>query len=315
MRLSPTIQRVFRTSLPCRNAPPLGYGNVALTSLSRREEVSAVVVQSPIASDGLTARESGAWVLDKKVLVEKCLGIFTTGVGKKRGGKLAYVDLFSGPGKNAIRDTEEEIDGSPLLALRYGFGHYVFVDKPEILSTLRMRLSNHPKMSLISFVEGDCNLVIDEVLRQLPADHLTLAFIDPTGLQIRFETIRRLVDNRKVDLLMTIQFGMGILMNLHQHFNSEGEALTGFLGNTDWRQDVEQAGTASQAGRRILDRYLAQLRALDYLDTEDLEIVRNDQNMLLYFIIMASRHALGKKFWGEVTKIAPSGQRRFLFGQ
>jgi len=265
---------------------------------------------NPIASDSLPARESGAWVLDKKVYVEKYLKIFTKGISNKWGGKLAYVDLFSGLGKNVIRETGEEVDGSPLLALSCDFGRYVFVDMPEVLATLRMRLRSHPKLAHISFVEGDCNVVIDEVLGLLPADHLTLAFIDPTGLQIRFNTIQRLVHNRKVDLLMTIQFGMGIQMNLPQYIKSQGAALTDFLGNSEWRKDVEEAGTVFQAGRRILDMYMAQLRSLGYRDSKDREMVRNDQNMLLYFVIMASRHELGEKFWREVTKIRPSGQRR-----
>ena len=60
-------------------------------------------------------------MLDKKVYVEKYLGIFTKGVSNKWGGKLAYVDLFSGPGKNVIRETGEEVEGSPLLALQCDF--------------------------------------------------------------------------------------------------------------------------------------------------------------------------------------------------
>jgi three-Cys-motif partner protein len=278
-----------------------------------RTEYSIVAEQLPIpiASDGFPARDSGAWVADKKAYVERYLTIFTKGVSTKWGGKLAYVDLFCGPGKNVIRETGEEVDGSPLLALKCDFGRYVFVDTPEVLSTLRVRLRDEPKLSRVSFVEGDCNIVIDEVLRLLPSDHLTLAFIDPTGLQIRFDTIMRLVHNRKVDLLMTIQFGMGIQLNLPQYIKSQGDALTAFLGNSEWRKDVDEGGTVFQVGRRILDRYMSQLRTLGYLDTKDREIVRNDQNLLLYFVIMASRHALGEKFWREVTKIAPSGQRRF----
>jgi three-Cys-motif partner protein len=264
----------------------------------------------PIASDGLPARDSGGWVTEKKVYVEKYLSIFTKGVSARWGGKLAYVDFFSGPGRNIIRETGEEVDGSPLVALKCDFGRYIFVDTPEILSILRARLREHPKIRQISFVEGDCNIVIKEILKLLPTDHLTLAFIDPTGLQIRFDTIRHLVHDRKVDLLMTIQFGMGIQLNLPQYIKFEGDALTGFLGNSEWREDIQVGGTVSQAGRRILDRYMAQLRALGYLDTNDREIVRNDQNMLLYFVLMASRHPLGKKFWREVTKISPSGQRR-----
>jgi three-Cys-motif partner protein len=267
----------------------------------------------PIASDGLPARSSGAWVLDKKAIFEKYCGIFSKGVSAKWGGKLAFVDLFCGPGKNVIRGSGAEIDGSPLLALRNEFARYVFVDSPEIISTLKARLTSHPKLDRIAFIEGDCNKILGKVLQNLPNDHLTLAFIDPTGFHVEFETIRRLVSGRKIDLLMTIQFGMALNMNLPQYINTEGEALTAFLGNTDWRKDVEQSGTVEQASRRILDRYMNQIRSLGYLDTKDKEIVRNDQGTPLYSIVMASRHELGNKFWKEINKIGPSGQRDFSF--
>jgi hypothetical protein len=112
---------------------------------------------------------------------------------------------------------------------------------------------------------------------------------------------------------MTIQFGMGIKMNLPQYLKTKGGALSSFLGNTEWRKDAEQSGTVLQLGRRILTRYLSQLRALGYLDVKDLEIIRNDKNLLLYFMIMASRHPLGKHLWREVIKIKPLGQRGFKF--
>jgi len=195
--------------------------------------------------------------------------------------------------------------------LKYNFAHYVFVDVPEVLSSLRQRLSSHPKLAQVSLIEGDCNAVIDRVLKALPSNHLTLAFIDPTGLQIQFSTIRRLVHNRKMDLLMTIQFGMGIRMNLPLYAKAEGTALTGFLGNTGWREDVEAGGSQSQIARRILNRYMQRLRDLNYRTVQDREIdIRSDQgNLLLYFMVLASRHLLGEQFWRKATQIGPSGQR------
>jgi three-Cys-motif partner protein len=151
-------------------------------------------------------------------------------------------------------------------------------------------------------------------LIELPRDHLTLGFVDPTGLQIHFNTIRRLVHQRKIDLLMTLQFGMGVKMNLPQYLKTkEGGALSSFLGNSDWRQDAKESGTVFQLGRRILERYLSQLRGLGYLEVRDIEIIRNNKNMVLYFMVMASRHPLGEHLWREVTKIKPSGQRGFKF--
>src|SRR6266403_1373888 len=209
-----------------------------------------------IASDGLPARPTGQWVHGKKYYFSRYLDIMTQGVGPKWEGNLSYVDLFAGPGRSVVRGTGEEVEGSPVLSLRYKFARYVFVDLPEVLTTLKSRLKDHPKLSQISFVEGDCNSVIDEVKRKLPPDHLTLAFIDPTGLQIQFRTIRHLVQNRKMDLLMTIQFGMGIRMNLPQYIKTEGTRLTAFLGNARWREDVSSGGLA----RAVLSRYRHELR-------------------------------------------------------
>jgi len=265
-----------------------------------------------VASDGLAARLTGPWVHDKNFYVERFLSIFSRGVARKWAGKLSYVDLFAGPGRSVIRGSQEEIEGSPVLALKVNFARYVFVDVPDVLSALSSRLANHPKLPEISFIEGNCNERIDVILKALPANHLTLAFIDPTGLQIHFNTIKRLVHKRKVDLLMTIQFGMGIRMNLPLYAKTEGRGLSAFLGNSEWQKDVRAGGSISQVGRRILDRYVAQLRGLNYRTVEDREIyIRSDQNnLLLYLMVLASRHRLGEKFWREATKILPSGQRR-----
>jgi three-Cys-motif partner protein len=268
--------------------------------------------ESPLlGSDGLPARETGAWVHEKNYFVERYLTIFSRGVKRKWQGKLAYVDLFSGPGLNIVRDSREEVEGSPSLALRNDFARYIFVDQPEVLSTLSKRLATHPKFNQISFVEGDCNVVIGSVIDRLPGDHLALAFVDPPGLQIHFETIERLVHRRKIDLLMTIQLGMGITMNLPFYAQPGGGAvLTGFVGNDSWREDTAAGGSASQVSRRILARYDQQLRSLGYETVRDREIgIKNDRNLLLYFIKLASRHPLGEKFWREATAILPSGQR------
>jgi len=267
-----------------------------------------------LASDGLPARLTGQWVHGKKYYFCRYLDIMTRGVGRKWQGKLAFVDLFSGPGRSIVRGSQEEVHGSPVLALNYEFARYIFVDIPEVLACLKKRLAGHPKFSQIAFIEGDCNEVIEEIRFASPADHLTLVFIDPTGLQIRFRTIQRLVLDRNVDLLMTLQFGMGIRLNLNQYIKAEGAKLTAFLGNAEWRKDASEGGSASQVLRRIKNRYLHHLRELGYLPVRDREIdIRNDQNVLLYFIAFASRHPLGGKFWREAIKIEWTGQRQINY--
>lgn len=271
--------------------------------------------ESPtLASDGLPARLTGQWVHGKKYYLSRYLDIMTHGVGKKWDAKLVYVDLFAGPGRSIIRGTGEEVEGSPVLSLKYEFARYVFVDKPEVLSSLKKRLNGHPKSARIVFIEGDCNDVIANVGSASPTDHLALAFIDPTGLQIRFRTVQRLVQSRRIDLLMTLQFGMGIKRNLHQYIRAEGATLNAFLGNAEWREDTSAGGSASQVVRRITNRYMRQLREMGYHTFRDREIeIRNDQNVFLYFMAFASRHPLGGKFWREAIRIEWTGQRQMNY--
>src|SRR5260370_40232206 len=62
-----------------------------------------------LASDGLPARLTGQWVHGKKYYFCRYLDIMTHGVGRKWEGKLAYVDLFSGPGRSIVRGSQEQV--------------------------------------------------------------------------------------------------------------------------------------------------------------------------------------------------------------
>jgi three-Cys-motif partner protein len=309
---APSVQRrLSHEPLRLPLLAPVVYREVLL----RPDYLGCSMVKSkepiPMSTDGFPARATGPWVFDKKYYFERYVSIFTRGIGSKWSGRLAYVDLFSGPGRSVVRHTQDEEKGSPLLSLEYKFSRYIFVDVGAVLSTLDRRLAGHPKRSQVTLIEGDCNHVISEVVKALPPGHLTLAFIDPTGLQIHFDTIERLVQNRSVDLLMTIQFGMGIRMNLPLYIQTHGAALTRFVGNSEWRQDADAGGSISHFARRVLDRYLGRLRRLGFTTLRDreIEVRTSETNLLLYFMVLASRHRLGAEFWRKATQIGPSGQR------
>jgi len=84
-----------------------------------------------LGSDGLQVRDSGIWAKEKLHYLEHYLNIFSVGMHKKWPGKLYYIDLFSGPGRCHIRETNEEIDGSPLIALRFNFAKYFFIEMDQ----------------------------------------------------------------------------------------------------------------------------------------------------------------------------------------
>jgi len=200
----------------------------------------------------------------------------------------------------------EHYNGSPLIALSHEFSKYILVEEdPENLRALRQRCGKSPKHSSIQIIEGDCNTVIDKVV----PEGLSLAFIDPTGIDIHFDTISKLTSGRAVDLLMTVPFGMDMKRNFEQ-FRKQGSRskLWKFLGgNVDW--------SAVRDANAALELFKERVRKLGYSTTEFREIVvRNVQrNVPMYFLFFASKNLKGLEFWNKITARDETGQYQLEF--
>lgn len=271
--------------------------------------------QDLLGSDGLTVRDSGIWAEEKLYYLEHYLDIFSVGMKKKWAGKIYYVDLFAGPGKCRIRETREEIDGSPLIALKFDLVKYFFFESDTACyEALAARVKARSPEKDVRIIPGDCNAEINQI--EPPPLSLGLAFIDPTGVSpLAFETIRRLAMNRKIDLIINFHEGMGIRMNIHQHTKKEGGALDSFVGSARWRQKFRNAPSSiNEVCREITNEFQDNLRGLDYrmIDRDHIP-VRTDLNSLLYYLIFASKHPRGNEFWRKITLISPYGQRKFQF--
>lgn len=268
-------------------------------------------------SDGLTIRSSGLWAEEKLYYLEHYLKIFSVGMHKKWPGKLYYVDLFSGPGMCHIRETGEEIDGSPLIALKFNFSKYFFFEAdPACYKALdeRIKARAPEKIKNISLIRGDCNEHIKEV-RPPSAPSLGIVFVDPTGIsQVAFDTIRTLTSEHKMDLIINFPEGMGVRMNLHQYTESEESALDVFMGTSNWKQRFHHVPTSfPQACRQIANEYLENLRSLGYQVLDGNQIpVRTTGNSLLYYLIFASKNPKGNEFWKKIGLIDPKGQRKLF---
>jgi three-Cys-motif partner protein len=91
------------------------------------------------------------------------MGIFNGSMKGKWAG-LTYVDLFAGPGKCIVEGTEEELDGSPLLALRtkVPFDTVLLVEEDAAShAALDERVRNHSRASSAEVLAGNCNAIID----------------------------------------------------------------------------------------------------------------------------------------------------------
>ncbi len=256
--------------------------------------------------DGLAVRPSGPWIERKYFYLNRYADIFTRGMGKKwsRGG-LTYIDLFAGPGRCLIESSGQERDGSPLIALNYEFSKYIFVESDrDNLATLRERCRKSPKFPKIEFIEGDCNAVV----RKINPTGLSLAFIDPTGIDIHFNTLDALTRNRQLDLLLNVQFNMDIARNFERYLRSEeATKLDLFLGGDFDRKQIRVPRDAFILYKQRLKEKLG-YSTVEFKDV----VVRNAKNVPMYFLVFASKHPRGLDFWKKITTRDETGQRELF---
>lgn len=270
------------------------------------------------AQDGLPARIVRDWTKEKLHYFKRFIGIFTPAM-RKTWPERAYIDLFAGPGKCILAGSKEEIDGSPLIALKveYPFTKYIFVEKDAVLAdALRNRVGRLNLKITPTYLVGDCNSMIGEIKRNVPRNALSFAFVDPTGLQIAWDSVVRLVAGRKVDILFTFMYHQGLKRNIENSLDVADSAVDRFLPpGFDWRDyHFKCQKKVRETALAMLRHYVESLNRLGYkrISIEhDLIPVSNLRGRYLYFLLFASKHDLGIKFWREDRK-KPFSQYRLL---
>lgn len=264
-----------------------------------------------VASDGYAAIEFGPWAEDKLSHLEKYCSIFNTATHKRWENRV-YIDLFSGPGKCIRKGIKKEFDGSPLLALNSAipFTHYFFNDiNTDYVEALKNRTQNFGYN--IEYINRDCNLAVDEILRKIPKISICFTYIDPYYLEIKFDTIKKLTSNRAVDLLIIFHIGMAKRNFLQPNF----EMKQFFPNSIDWNSFPNTVIKGNRISTRpVLDAYENGLIELGYPkgNLVDDILEKNTKNAPLYYLIFASKHKLGAQLYSGVIK-RKDAMRRKLF--
>ncbi len=257
--------------------------------------------------DGLPVRKSGEWAERKHHYLNNYCGITTVSMRKKF--KLAYVDVMAGPGRCKIDKTNEEFPGSPLVALNHDFAEYIFIEEnPELADALKKRISNHPKASQVTILTESWIKVVDD--RRLKFNNSTLAvvFVDPIGIsEVPMSAMKKLANNPRIDLLVTIQYRLGIVRNLPQYLKSQSNqtALDSFLGDRNWRE--WKTGDFGEFGRLAVEYFCDKFQNEErFIGTRHVPIPENNP---LYRFTLFSRHTCGEDFWNKILKVDEKGQR------
>ena len=268
-----------------------------------------------VSDDGLPVPEVGPWAETKHNVVSYYARLFSTGM-KRKWKKRIYVELYAGAGCSKIRDTSRIIMGSPLRALSLPdpFDKYIFCEEdPALLGALKLRAKQIAPTAEIVFVPGSCNDRISDIVSEIPIGSrdnkvLSLCFVDPCDIGIKFSTIRFLSEKRYgyVDFLVLLALYMDANRNNQNYVNPRSTKVADFLDLAGWRTDWATA----EAGGVLFPRFLAEAfsRRMESLGCifqpiyKMKEIMFPDKNWPLYCLALFSRHERAYEFWDEVLK-------------
>lgn len=262
--------------------------------------------------DGLYIPEVGEQSKDKHYFLRRYVDAFTTAMRKK--WELHYIDLFAGAGVERLRDSNELDWGSPLIAAQAPFRFHAlhFCEKNgRKFDALKSRLARFRPDSQV--IRGDANESVNEIVGRIPKKgSLSLAFLDPYGLHLDYETLRSLSTIR-ADLIIFFPDHLDALRNWeHNYLDNPESNLDRCLGpGADWRSLLDET-PAERRAEQLRDLYKSQLEThLGYRHFEYQRICYKQHP--LYVLILCARHERAAEFWRKVARIKPDGQRTFRF--
>ena len=152
------------------------------------------------------------------------------------------------------------IHGSPKVALdiQSPFTEYIFIEKDNQRSSeLEALLNDYGNGRKITILPGDANEQLQEYVlkskRYNWKECRALAFIDPFGMQVPWNTIYGLGQTKAIEIILNLPVGMAIqrlLPKSGQFTEDQKKMLTEYFGSEDWENIVyeDQTGLLANKG-------------------------------------------------------------------
>jgi three-Cys-motif partner protein len=265
----------------------------------------------------------GFWTQSKLQILEDYLAAFLTASSLRAKGAV-YLDAFAGEGAGRDRLTNAEFDGSARIAAAaaatndsgfcFTYLRFVELNRTHADDIRREFRSDFPGRD-IDVVPGDCNVEIPRILAEMSNDltwYPTFAFLDPFGIELRWDTIRALADHKrertyKVELFML--FATPAIMRIagldpDKAVPDAGARLTGLFGCEGWRPIVDARRRRLIGGDQAREAFANVMRwrlvhDLGYQRTHVLEF-KNSRGAPLYHMLFASDHEAGDRIMANL---------------
>lgn len=178
------------------------------------------------------------------------LRAFTTAL-KNQPFELAYLDAFAGTGEIQISERPltliegaeagEFVEGSVKRALSVDppFHTYTFIElRPTKAADLRRRIASEHPSAPTTVLVGDANDKIREwIASKNWRSTRGVAFLDPFGSQVTWETLEHLAATKAVDVWYLFPAGLSVLRQIGRDGNIDAEhkaSVDRILGTDDW---------------------------------------------------------------------------------
>jgi three-Cys-motif partner protein len=227
-----------------------------------------------------------------------------------------FIDAFCGNGFCARRSDGNIIRGSAVVSLCINppFKKYYFIDSDRTKTTELQKTIDIKFTKLknnISVYCGDANKIISEVLNDIPDNIPFMALLDPQAGDLEWDTIIKISQKNKSEILINFPFGMAInrSMPLVSGESVDEEKISLIFGNNDWKSVYSERRSRSispmTARDKYLNLYLNGLIALDYR-FYCVKNIKNSQGSHIYYLIFASKNIKGlEKIKDEFVKNEP----------
>ncbi|WP_420419838.1 three-Cys-motif partner protein TcmP [Pacificispira sp.] len=269
----------------------------------------------------------GPWAAQKLDALEAYLRFYNTALKNKTYFKRVYIDAFAGKPKAMIRGSDvppepspffddddalevraEYIAGSPLRALSIvdGFHEHYFFDLDESRAeTLRGICEDRNDVEI---KVGDCNPLVRDLVKRFGNQNMRgVAFLDPYGAHLEWETVEALAATGKFEVIINFPVAMAINRLITKSGaipENWSDQLNRCFGTEEWRDlsydvqrnlfgedDVVKRGGVQQS---LLQLYLKRLQGLFHCVAKP-RLIRNTRQHPLYFLIWAGPNPLGLK--------------------
>ncbi|UFZ03042.1 three-Cys-motif partner protein TcmP [Bradyrhizobium ontarionense] len=271
-------------------------------------------------ADGLVVSEVGEWAEEKHARVRRYIELAS--VARKdylpppvwRAGA-SYIELFSGPGRSLVRDTDRIIDGSPLVACKAAQANKTPFTEMHLND---MESANSAAVGQrLKAIGGNpicysrpAIAAVDDIIASLNPGGLHFAFLDPFNLEaLSFDLVRKLSQLKRVDMLIHVSV-QDLQRNSDKYSAPGSNVLETFAPG--WRKVVDPSQANRPFRAALMAYWMQEIEKLGKAPARGVELVRGSKDQPLYWLVFVSGHQLAQKFW-EAIRRDPREQREMDF--